>query len=163
MTTPPPERPEGPGLFTDSPAPGTPYPYAGLPPYESEAPRRRTGYLPLALTGVAGLLLGALVVGLVWAATASFGSDDSNAAADAQASCDIFDRLPDAWTRETFDLANTNRLAAAYALATSAAQDDKRYQSLSDAAQQAHQTVLTFQLDAVGVRIQDARNECAKL
>ncbi|XVU30151.1 hypothetical protein ACQPZJ_24600 [Actinoplanes sp. CA-054009] len=159
-----------PGLFTDSPAPG-PYDPAGgtvtqvapLAAYEQEAPRRRTGVVPLLLAGLAGLLVGAVAVGVVWAATSSFGGDESNADADVRASCAILDRLPDTWTQETFDLANTNRLAAAYALAASAAKDDSRYQSLAQAEQTAHQASLTFQFDLLSIRVQDARNECDKL
>ncbi|MFF5077875.1 hypothetical protein ACFY36_12540 [Actinoplanes sp. NPDC000266] len=151
-----------PGLFTDSPAGGTAT-IDPLPLYEQEAPRRRTGSLPLLLTGIAGLVVGALAVGVVWAASSSFGGDESNADADVQASCAILDRLPDTWTRDTFDLANTNRLAAAYALAASAAKDDSRYQALAQAGQNAHQASLTFQFDLLSIRVQDARNECDKL
>ncbi|XVV08182.1 hypothetical protein ACQP2X_25365 [Actinoplanes sp. CA-131856] len=151
-----------PGLFTDSPAPGTTT-VAPLPGYEQEAPRRRTGSVPLLLTGLAGLVVGALAVGVVWAASSSFGGDESNADADVKASCAILDRLPSTWTRETFDLANTNRLAAAYALAASAAKDDSRYQTLAQAEQTAHQASLSFQFDILSIRVQDARNECDKL
>ncbi|SNY52453.1 hypothetical protein [Paractinoplanes atraurantiacus] len=152
------------GLFTDSPAPGAATTtMTGLPSYEQETPRRRTGSLPLLLTGLAGLLVGALIVGVVWAASSSLGGDKSNAAADVRASCDILDRLPGTWTRESFDLANTNRLAAAYALAASAAKDDTRYQTLAETEQAAHQASLSFQFDILSIRVQDARNECDKL
>ncbi|MEU8816771.1 hypothetical protein [Actinoplanes sp. NPDC048796] len=155
--------PYSPGLFTDSPAPGQDPRFTPVPAYEQEAPRRRTGYLPLLLTGLAGLLVGALIVGVVWAASASLGGTESDADADARASCEILDRLPGTWTRESFDLATTNRLAAAFALAAAAAKQDSRYQTLAEAEQNAHQAALTFQLDLLSIRVREARNACDKL
>ncbi|MEV4347468.1 hypothetical protein AB0J83_23680 [Actinoplanes sp. NPDC049596] len=115
------------------------------------------------LTGIGGVLVGALVIGLIWAAGSKLGGTDSNAEADAQAACGVFERLPGTWTRENYQITNINRIAGAFALASSAAKEDSRYQPLSDAAQQAHQAALTFQFDILAIRIRDARNQCDKL
>jgi hypothetical protein len=136
--------------------------YPADPALGSEPPRRHTGIVPLALTAAGGLVVGGLIVGLVWAASSSLGGDKSDADADAEAACAIFERLPETWSQDTFDLANSNRVAAAFALSASAAQDDKKYQPLATVAQSIHQAVVTFQVDTLGARIQDARNQCAE-
>ncbi|SHN75376.1 hypothetical protein [Cryptosporangium aurantiacum] len=84
------------------------------------------------LAGLAGLLVGVFVVGIVWLGTALIGGGDDHegAAADAAASCRILERI-DATNSDSLDLPYAYRIGAAAQLAAAAAEDDRRYQVLS--------------------------------
>ncbi|MFI1994743.1 hypothetical protein [Actinoplanes sp. NPDC020271] len=154
-----------------SPAPATPGwgPQPGWTGHQGHTlaggPRHhRTGLLPLVLTGISGVLLGALMVGVLWAAGSALGGGDSAADADAEAACALLDRLPTTWTQETLsDVATTSRFGAAVSLATAAGEEDSHYENLAQASKTAYQYATVMAIESIGPRIQDARTRCDEL
>ncbi|WP_250034825.1 hypothetical protein [Paractinoplanes maris] len=119
---------------------------------------------PWLLAGVAGVVIGALVVGILWAASSFAGSrGDDDGAEDAAAACGVFARVPDDWSRETVTEANTYQLGGAIALAQAAGERDAGYGTLATQAQQVQQAVVSFDFDRVEQLVVDVRNTCDEL
>lgn len=134
--------------------PGWPAPAPG----PEGAQKRR---VPLLAAGLAGLLLGGLIVGVVWAAAG--GHHGTGAAADAGAACDIFARLPGTWENETITKANADRLGAAAALADAAAQDDSKYSLLASQSALADRALITFDTTNLALQVKTVNNTCDRL
>ncbi|WP_250006298.1 hypothetical protein [Actinoplanes sp. M2I2] len=176
MTTPPQpddQQPTVPPAAAVPPASADDEPARDLPPAPmegapiGEAPSAPNGAAeprslrPWLLGGVAGAVIGALVVGILWAAGSFVGGDD--AAEDAAAACGVFARVPDDWSRETVTEANTYQLGGAIALAQAAGRRDAEYGPLATQAQQVQQAVVAFDIDRVEQLVVDVRNTCDEL
>ncbi|MCY1139446.1 hypothetical protein OWR29_15715 [Actinoplanes sp. Pm04-4] len=174
MTTPQPPSPENfqrpaaqPGPDA-APAPGDPF-IAGPAPVSAEGqvpPQNavRGKAKPWLIAGVAGAVIGALVVGILWAASSFVGgAGDDDAAQDAAAACGVFERVPDDWKQETVTEENTYQLGGAIALAQAAGQRDQKYRALATQAQQVQQAVVTFDITRVNQLVVDVRNTCNDL
>lgn len=147
----------------NQPAAGA-WPGAGTQfPGAMPAGRRTAGPRPFLIGGGVGLLAGALVVGILWAAS-SFVTDDGNGAdADAAAACGVFERVPDEWQIQTMTEQTTYQLGGAVALAQAAGKADDEYRVLAAQAQQVQQAVVTFNFDRVAQLVVDVRNTCDDL
>ncbi|MCM4077545.1 hypothetical protein [Paractinoplanes hotanensis] len=109
-------------------------------------------------------MIGALVVGILWAASSFVsGGSDGDAAEDAAAACGVFQRVPDDWKRETVTEENTYQLGGAIALAQAAGQRDAKYRALATQAQQVQQAVVSFDIGRVNQLVVDVRNTCDEL
>nr|WP_221379329.1 hypothetical protein [Actinoplanes polyasparticus] len=110
-------------------------------------------------------MVGALVVGILWAASSFVGGggSDDDAAEDAAAACGVFQRVPDDWKQETVTEENTYQLGGAIALAQAAGQRDAKYRALATQAQQVQQAVVTFDIGRVNQLVVDVRNTCDDL
>ncbi|GAB2606570.1 hypothetical protein Aab01nite_01670 [Paractinoplanes abujensis] len=117
----------------------------------------------LLLAGAVGVLAGALVVGILWAASSFVGGGGDDARADAAAACGVFERVPDTWQPETLTEQATYQLGGAISLAQSAGQADDDYRVLAAQAQQVQQAVVTFNLDRIAQLVTDVRNTCDEL
>ncbi|WP_133878275.1 hypothetical protein [Paractinoplanes brasiliensis] len=130
-------------------------------PEASNAPR---GPRPFLIGGGVGLLAGALVVGILWAASSFVGGGgDDDAGADADAACGVFERLPDEWQAQTLTEQTTFQLGGAISLAQAAGRADDDYRVLAAQAQQVQQAVVTFDLGRVAQLVVDVRNTCDEL
>ncbi|HET6479752.1 MAG TPA: hypothetical protein VFG35_06895 [Actinoplanes sp.] len=175
MTTPqPPEH--VPPATESAPPPGAPGPTAadGWPATTGPAgnaagsgaaePAAGRGARPFLIGGVAGALVGALVVGICWAASSFVaGGDGAGASADAAAACGVFQRVPENWKAETVTEANTYQLGGAIALAQAAGRQDQEYAALAAQARQVQQAVVTLNFGQVAQLVTDVRNTCAEL
>jgi hypothetical protein len=147
----------GPQMYVmgEQPVPGMPV----EPPRPAGGNRNRA----LLLTGLAGLVAGAILVGGVWVGTSLGVPGTENAAArDADAACGIIGRLPD-MTEDSLTRPHANRAAGAAALAAAAAEDDARYSELSEAASGMLQAIQVYNLDLINNRLVAARAACDDL
>lgn len=146
---------------------GTPEPATFGPeaqPMSETAPELGHGRTrKLLFAGAAGAVVGALVVGILWAASSFVGNSQSGASEDAAAACGVFERVPSDWKPETVTEANTYRLGAGIALAQAAGKADQRYVTLATQAQQVQQAVVTFQVGRIAQLVVDVRNTCDDL
>ncbi|MDY7087131.1 MAG: hypothetical protein SYR96_18700 [Actinomycetota bacterium] len=106
---------------------------------------------------------GALVVGILWAASSFVGGGGDYAGADAAAACGVFERLPDEWQAQTLTEQTTFQLGGAISLAQAAGRADDDYRVLAAQAQQVQQAVVTFDLGRVAQLVVDVRNTCDEL
>ncbi|MBL7259447.1 hypothetical protein [Paractinoplanes lichenicola] len=133
-------------------------------PQEAAPPRTDNGSRRLLLAGGVGVLAGALIVGILWAASSFVGGGGGNdAEADAAAACGVFERVPDTWQPETLTDQTTYQLGGAIALAQAAGNADEDYRVLAAQAQQVQQAVVTFNLSRVAQLVVDVRNTCNEL
>ncbi len=147
-----------------TPQPPEPLPPAIVSPPEAEPPVARDGGTrPLVISGGVGVLVGALIVGILWAASSFVGGGGSPAADDALAACGVFERVPDDWKPETVTEANTYQLGGAIALAQAAGKQDQEYVTLATQAQQVQQAVVSYDLGRVAQLVVDVRNTCHEL
>lgn len=112
------------------------------------------------LAGAVGAVAGALVVGILWAASSFVGGDGNDAAKDSAAACAVFERLPNDWKAETVTETNAYRLGAGIALAQAAGKADQEYVTLATQAQQVQQAVVGSQFGRVAQLVVDVRNTC---
>jgi hypothetical protein len=126
--------------MTTNPAPRTPGP--GQPSWSAPAPptvaprRRVPGGVLIAL--VVGLVVGGGGVGLGWLLSNNAGSGDQ---ADAQAACDIINRVGPFPGGASVGTVDDFRWGAAYALTNAAVKEDGRYTALANAVQQAMKAI----------------------
>ncbi|WP_127502100.1 hypothetical protein [Actinoplanes solisilvae] len=155
------------GAQPDSAQWGAPGPAAGVPAAGWEAqpdsPPSDNRTRKLLFAGAAGAVVGALVVGILWAASSFVGQSQDGAAEDAAAACGVFERVPSDWKPETVTEANTYRLGAGIALAQAAGKADQQYVTLATQAQQVQQAVVTFQVGRIAQLVVDVRNTCDDL
>jgi hypothetical protein len=118
------------------------------------------GVRRLLAVGAVGAVAGALVVGILWAASSFVGGGGAVADQDAAAACQVFERVPDDWKAETVTEANAYRLGAGIALAQAAGKADREYVTLATQAQQVQQAVVTAQFQRVAQLVVDVRNTC---
>jgi hypothetical protein len=149
------QTPAGPPFFEQAPAG---QPAFGQPPFAP--PPARASRRPLVAVGVAGLLVGAVVVGSLWLGTVlSGGGTGSDDVSDA---CDILGRLP-ALTQATYQAPYVHRVEAATALASAAAAGDSRYQQLARDTTAAYQALITYDVDGVNQQIKASVADCKAL
>lgn len=140
------------------------------PEYPQATPSRRISPLvPL----IAGVLIGAIVVGLTWLLVSKT-SDSSGAGADAAAACAVLDRVGELKpvkglaTRDSgsgLTPESADRLAAAHLLAEAAAKAGSHHDALAEALKEAHGAInIRFRVteESIG-QIDKARRLCDDL
>jgi len=119
---------------------------------------QRVNRLPLIIALVLGLAIGTGGMGVYWALS-SLRPGGGAARSDALASCEVIGRV------ETLDINHfeslaVHRVAAASELALAAAEQDKRYQPLADAMQEAAKHIGYFDFKGVNQAVVTAKDIC---
>ncbi|MEV7672019.1 hypothetical protein [Streptomyces sp. NPDC088752] len=134
-------------------------------PAVPERPRKRTGTIALSL--IAGLLLGVAGTGAAWMLSADGASAGGGPEADARAACRALDGFDPATYAEKGPAGEiaVNRYAAADSLSTSAAAGDARYKPLAEAVRTSRQRFsMVFRFDeTVKKDLDRARTFCEDL
>ncbi|MFE5831711.1 hypothetical protein ACFQ67_15165 [Streptomyces sp. NPDC056488] len=140
-------------------------PYDAPAPVVSEPPRNRTRTVALSL--IAGLLLGVAGTGAAWTLSGGTASAGEGAATDAHAACRALEGFDPgkATAKGAPGEIALNRYAAAGALSTAAAAGDARYKPLAEAVRGSRERFsMTFQFDAeVKKELDRARSLCEDL
>ncbi|MCO8270158.1 hypothetical protein M1L60_06075 [Actinoplanes sp. TRM 88003] len=152
------------GEFPVTPPPIVGDPFQVGPAGEPQVESSNRPARPWLIAAGAGAVIGALVVGILWAASSFVGANSgSEAAEDAAAACGVFERVPDDWKQETITEENTYQLGGAIALAQAAGKRDAEYRVLATQAQQVQQAVVSFDITRVNQLVVDVRNTCDEL